>query len=475
VPSDYNAITDYNERQLGLDTASRKTQISMYSDPTHFVYELLQNADDYGATEIFFSLTKHQLIIEHNGEPFKEENVKAITYFGKSTSADDLVKTGRFGVGFKSVFAFTATPIVISGDEHFQIHGLYRIKEYSYPSGFSHSKTRIILPFNHTSEQPDYVDELITEEDAYTRISNRLVGLNMDALLFTQNIREIRWEIEGRSGHYLREDIIEEELRRTIITDSGERLNEYLVFSKLPEWKGQKHKAVEIAFLLDEKGQIVPAENDYLYVLFATTKETHLQFTLNGPFRTNPSRETISEEDAFNKHLMSEICLLMKKLLPQLRDKRLMSTQFLSVLPNNNDKLRGFYDPLMSGIVETFHDQSLIPTDDNQYAFANNVIQGPAPIREVITKNELSFFIDNENACWAKGVQQNSRADFFLQSLDIQRWGWKELTDGLKERFGSYSFEDDEGWLASRGDVWLQKLYILLAESIKKKTSQNFR
>jgi len=468
MPSDYKAITEYNERQLGLDTASRKTQISMYSDPTHFIYELLQNADDYGATEIFFSLSKNELVIEHDGRPFTDENVKAITYFGKSTSADDLVKTGRFGVGFKSVFAFTATPIVISGDEHFQIHGLYRIKEYSYPSGFSHLKTRIILPFNHTSEQPDYVDELITEEDAYTRISKRLVGLNMDALLFTQNIREIRWEIEGRSGHYLREDIIEEELRRTTIADSGERLNEYLIFSKVPEWKGQKHKAVEIAFLLDKKGQIAPVENDYLYVLFATTQETHLQFILNGPFRTNPSRETISEEDAFNKYLMSEICLLMKKLLPLLRDKRLMSTQVLSVLPNNNDKLRDFYEPLMDGIVETFHDQSLIPTDDNQYAYANNVFQGPAPIREVITKNKLSFFIDNEDAHWAKGVQQNSRADYFLQSLNIQHWGWQELKDGLVDRFSSYSFEDDEAWLASRSDVWLQKLYLLLADSIKR-------
>ena len=105
MSSDYEAITKYNERQLGLDTESRKTQISMYSDPTHFIYEILQNADDYGATEVIFKLSKDKLIIEHNGEPFTEENVKAITYFGKSTSREDLVKTGRFGVGFKSVFA----------------------------------------------------------------------------------------------------------------------------------------------------------------------------------------------------------------------------------------------------------------------------------------------------------------------------------------------------------------------------------
>ena len=136
MPSDYKAITEYNEDQLGKDTSSRKTQVSMYSDPTHFVYELLQNADDYGATEVLFKLSEDAIVIEHNGESFKERNVKAITYIGKSTSHEDLVKTGRFGIGFKSVFAFTATPIIISGSEHFQIYGLYRVREYPYPDGF---------------------------------------------------------------------------------------------------------------------------------------------------------------------------------------------------------------------------------------------------------------------------------------------------------------------------------------------------
>ena len=135
MPSNYKAITEYNEDQLGKDTSSRKTQVSMYSDPTHFVYEILQNADDYGATEVLFKISKNEVVIEHNGVPFKEENVKAITYFGKSTSREDLVKTGRFGIGFKSVFAFTATPIIISGTEHFQIYGLYRVTEYPYPDG----------------------------------------------------------------------------------------------------------------------------------------------------------------------------------------------------------------------------------------------------------------------------------------------------------------------------------------------------
>ena len=469
MPSDYNAITEHNERQLGQDTSSRKTQISMYSDSTHFVYEILQNADDYGATEVFFKLSENELLIEHDGKPFIEENVRAITYFGKSTSRDDLVKTGRFGVGFKSVFAFTAMPIIISGDEHFQIYGLYRVKEYSYPDGFSHSRTRIILPFNHASEQPDYVEDLIPQEEAYRKISTRLTTLNMNTLLFTQNIREIRWEIGGCSGHYLRDDAIKDNTRRTTITD-GERLRKYLVFSRVPRWKNQEYKALEIAFGMDDKEQITSAE-DFLYVLFATKQETHLQFILNGPYRTNPSRETISEDDPFNLHLIKETCELMKEVLLQLRERELLTTQFLSALPNRNDKLRDFYTPLFDTIVETFNDQELVPTDDNQYASAANVLQGPAPIREIITKEELTFFIGRSGVCWAKGVQQNSRADAFLRCLGIEQWGWEELQETLRDKYGwrTYSLNDAAAaWLAAREDAWLQKLYLLLAEAIRR-------
>ena len=469
MASDYEAITRHNERQLGLDTASRKTQINMYSDSTHFVYEILQNADDYGATEVFFKLTKDELLIEHNGEPFTEENVEAITYFGKSTSRDDLVKTGRFGVGFKSVFALTATPTVISDDEHFQIFGLYRVREHPYPAGFSRSRTRITLPFNHESEQPDYVEDWMSPKDAYSKISFRLTSLNMNTLLFTQNIREIRWEIDGQAGHYLREDRSDSTSRLTTITNE-EQLNKYLVFSRIPQWRNQKYKPVEIAFAVDENDQLT-AVDEFLHVLFATTQETHLQFILNGPYRTNPSRETISEDDHFNVHLMKETCALMQDVLQQFREKGLLTTQLLSVLPNPTDKLRGFYSPLHEATVEAFKAHELVPTDDNAYASAHNVLQGPAPLREVITKKELSFFTGRENTYWAKGVSPGSRADYFLRGLDIQQWGWEQLQEALDEKYGPYVYIHDaeaHAWLRERRDSWLQKLYILLAQAIRR-------
>lgn len=63
MPRDYDAISRYNEEQLGKDRKSRMSQVAMYADTAHFVYELLQNADDAGATEISFVLSSDGLVL----------------------------------------------------------------------------------------------------------------------------------------------------------------------------------------------------------------------------------------------------------------------------------------------------------------------------------------------------------------------------------------------------------------------------
>ena len=485
MPSDYKAITAHNEQQLGKDTASRKTQVSMYSDSTHFVYEILQNADDYGATQVCFKLSENEIVIEHNGEPFTEKNVEAITYFGKSTSRDDLVKTGRFGVGFKSVFAFTAKPIIISDNEHFQIYGLYRIREYCYPDGFSRCRTRIVLPFNHESEQPDFVEKLMRREEAYTQISECLTKLNMNTLLFTQNIQEFRWEIDNHSSCYRREDKMENNVRFTTITN-GKRENKYVVFSKTPKWKNQAYKAVEIAFVVDTPDQLSPIDNDSLYVLFKTEEKTGLKFILNGPYRTNPARETISKTDDFNLHLVKVTCELLKESLPYLRDRHFLTVEFLSVLPNQEDAILGFYTPLRDTIVDEFRNEKLTPTKRGEYEAASRLYQDRSGrgLSSVIQDEDLAKLlgIDKATPLWVANTSQltqkrdeksgryvqdtiaqrrNKRIEDFLSMLDILEWKIEDLIRVLEPQ-SNLVME----WLKEKSEIWHQRFYALLDDFI---------
>src|SRR5258708_3499260 len=88
----------------------RHSTVEKYPDPVHFVYELLQNAEDQGATEAQFVLSADSLVFRHNGNPFTRADVKNITGFGNSDKTQEANKIGRFGIGFKSVFAITERP-----------------------------------------------------------------------------------------------------------------------------------------------------------------------------------------------------------------------------------------------------------------------------------------------------------------------------------------------------------------------------
>ncbi len=93
-------------RVLKKHRGIRKIVEELYPDNAHFIYELLQNAEDTGATEVQFDLSVDRLSFEHNGRPFELKDIEGITDVGEGTKADDDEKIGRFGVGFKAVFAY---------------------------------------------------------------------------------------------------------------------------------------------------------------------------------------------------------------------------------------------------------------------------------------------------------------------------------------------------------------------------------
>ena len=63
--------TDRTENAAVLEKASMKgvknSVVEKYSDQAHFIYELIQNADDVGANEARFELYNDKLVFIHNG------------------------------------------------------------------------------------------------------------------------------------------------------------------------------------------------------------------------------------------------------------------------------------------------------------------------------------------------------------------------------------------------------------------------
>ena len=78
---------------------------------------LLQNAEDTTANTVRFTLSNEDIRFEHNGARFFNlKDVESITSIGVSTKRNDPTNIGKFGVGFKAVFAYTNTPEIHSGE-----------------------------------------------------------------------------------------------------------------------------------------------------------------------------------------------------------------------------------------------------------------------------------------------------------------------------------------------------------------------
>jgi hypothetical protein len=141
VRSDREPLAQVLKKHLGI----RKLVEDLYPDRAHFIYELLQNAEDTGASDAKFELSEDSVTFEHDGRPFTKDDIWAITDIGEGTHNED--KIGRFGVGFKAVFAYSENPIVMSPTFSFRISDLVIPTEIAQPSNLG-QKTKFEFPFN---------------------------------------------------------------------------------------------------------------------------------------------------------------------------------------------------------------------------------------------------------------------------------------------------------------------------------------
>ena len=230
---DYEAIRSENIKCYGTDIGRIGPMLltDQYGERTHFIFELLQNAEDalarrigwQGSRAVSFDLKETSLRVSHYGAPFDEADVQGICGIAKSTK--NINEIGRFGIGFKSVYAFTERPEIYSGSEAFAI------EKFVWPIAIQTStidrdtdETVIQIPFRPT------------DNSAQDEIANGLRRLGIYGLLFLRQINEISWNVEDRvSGQYLREaKNIDSNVRRVTIIgqQDGEsaRDEEWLVF-----------------------------------------------------------------------------------------------------------------------------------------------------------------------------------------------------------------------------------------------------
>ena len=453
----------------------------LYPDTAHFIYELLQNAEDTGAFEATFVLSDGALIFEHNGRPFDESDIRGITNIGEGTKAEDEGRIGRFGIGFKSVFNYTETPRIWSPTYAFEIRKT--VLPWKIPSNPDlGDRTRFEFLFNSGTKP---------QAQAFSEVRDGLLDISNNTLLFLSNIEEIQWRVvSGEEGRLLR--ITHSDHHIEILRETDGRSTESAHFLRFTDSvKGPDSQCVAIAFELEplsntgeldvfpsfaERFRIVPAERGCVAVYFTAEKETsNLRFHLHAPFISELSRASVKDTPT-NQPLFQNLGELSARSLCKIHHLGLLDREFLSVLPNSHDNIPDRYSIIRNAIVDAMNKQSLTPTHFGDHAPAGQLLQGEAGLKNLLSRDDIRFLrYDDGRNDWAVGsTQRNNRIDRFLNDLNIRQWGIEGFVETLEE-LGSdivrpWYFEEDFRkpssrfleWMSRKPTEWHRMLYALL-------------
>ena len=220
-----------------------KNILNEYDGEIDIFKELIQNADDSGASEFhlvfdkrrhrdtgkgFNSMSKHLLgpaLIASNNKPFTEKDYEGLGHLGTGSKRSDEDSIGKFGIGFNTVYSVTDTPMFISNnkfvilDPHLEFSDLGDISEpggmvdlnkepgfealckdildtFTLPQGltdFKETGTMFRLPlregFSSRISEMVSLPENIQEMEAQLLQFKEIAG---DCLVFLNNIRKIK-------------------------------------------------------------------------------------------------------------------------------------------------------------------------------------------------------------------------------------------------------------------------------------------
>lgn len=489
-------MNDRKESAANLEKPSMRglktSVVEKYSDQAHFIYELIQNADDVGATEARFELLKDRLVFVHNGTRHfnvsdleKEEedtatgnlgDLNAITSIANSNKTSASI--GKFGVGFKAVFQYTTTPYIYDPEISFKIERFivpviiedtcdYKTKD----------ETAFVFPFNHPDRHA---------EEAYEDIFHKLQNL-LFPTLFLNNLRKISYVCGKKHGYYEKK-VKETRIMENTVAERLEFINGQIdnpdkmwLFSR----KTEENYKYSVGFIFDTEGKLKQTDY-YAFCFFPTKKTTNLNFIINAPFLLTDSREGIKANDKHNVRMIELLAKLASDSFVYLRDiglelgKMYIDDDILDYLPINEElytpknerddiSLRPFFEE----IKKTFSTEKILPSFDEYIDASNAYAPFWAVISELFSNNQLAELMNNDDAKWvlpSKGYETYYRA----------RDGKADYLRSVLGRTTNYYIEDlkiiellTPSFIENQSEKWILKLYDFILETDRRVTSSD--
>lgn len=458
-----------------LDTLSKQ----LSARESTFVYELLQNANDYPvegrSVDVEFHITDNYLLFLHSGDKFNVRNISGICGINEKEKVANKKTIGYKGIGFKTVFLNNHYVYLRTGDYSF------RFDEGETPEKKVGGKIKRlgapfqILPiwtehnevarevndiFDNVEDKfrvqialrPDNKNLLHTGKNCYENLF-REVFSDSNIILFIPNINSVRVFINGQEerscfrnneewivGDY--ENKIEEDLL-LLINKTIEKGN-----SRIPE-KYTDFDYTKVSFACKHEGAIIkPVEDATLYCYLPTKASWGLPFLMNTDMIPKGDRNNIEtevklvdeDETNFNEELAaiagSKLFMWIKDLL---KSRKYHLGSVFSLIPDfkkckdkHKDYLN-FIERFAEAFDNCLESDQIVPVPQG-IALVNRVILDTTGLSTsgIMTDDEFCRFIGKEEYYLPLPIlRQDKHFNSFLKryACDEQRFDEENLSE----------------------------------------------
>ena len=452
----------WEDKNRELNRALRRLSEDLYKKKTHFVMELIQNAEDNTYNPdiqpyLRFFIKSDTLIVSNNEAGFNREDVENICSVGQTAKSKKkgLGYIGEKGIGFKSVFKISPSPKIISNNFQFEFRhsdsdDLGYIVPYwlpTIPDGIDPQVTTIILPLREDArDQLDLFETIDPTLILFLRKLQRIEIVDNTRDTFktvtkSEDSGLVTLECQGQSQCWriirltlnVPLEVAEQDIRR----------------------QGVSNTEVVLAFPVSEMGHPTSIRKEPTSDIFAflPVKKCGFSFVIQANFLLTSDREDILQDSQWNRWLLSNIPDAMFKALEEFKRDEDLKLTFFKYFSPPEEIGDEFFNPLMHQAFQVFSNVECILTESGSWRRPCEVYYAEEDLKALIPNDELRSNFGKEYVADTFYLKKELR-----DLLGIANFTPKCLIECLKR----------QEWVKKHPDEWIIQLYRYCAQQLEK-------